>query len=376
LDYSVLDCETTSSNNGNPYDSTNHLKITGLFFRGEYSIFDMGFSGLPYQDSSKILQTKLDESEFIVGFNPKFDIAWLRNNQVYIRRPIWDCQYAEYVLSGQKNIQESLEDICLKHGLGEKIQIDWTKEPTKQELEARVTRDLELTNKLFLHQLERIKDNKQLKTCIWWGCQDQLVTQEMEWNGIKYDLELSKKLGKELSEIIVLVDRRLFDLLPYDNINFGSHEHISAFIYGGIAKYKKRVIVTKTLKSGKESSREVWREFIYEFPRLCEPIEGSELKKTGYFSTDEKTLRTIKTFGKAKKIIDALLERAKLQKKVSTYFEGIPNTYETYHWLNGLIHGQFIHCRTRTGRLSSSTPNLQNIDEDVRKCIITRFPKI
>jgi len=70
-------------------------------------------------------------------------------------------------------------------------------------------------------------------------------------------------------------------------------------------------------------------------------------------TTNEKYLKTIKG---SHPIVTVLLEYRGYQKLISTYVDGI-----TERLLDGRIHTRFNLTGTRTGRLSSSDPNLQNI---------------
>jgi len=175
------------------------------------------------------------------------------------------------------------------------------------------------------------------------------------------------------------MDRKLTQLVPDPNINWNSGDHLSAVLYGGVVRYDVRETYTVVLKSGAHKTKEHWITKDIVFDQLVAPLEKTELKpkKSGdgrvYFKTDEGTLLKLKASGKAKEIIKLILARSKLDKKVGTYYEGIPSLYEKMGWQDGLIHGQLHHCVARTGRLSSSSPNLQNIEDAVRLCIITRF---
>ena len=372
-----LDCETSTHNEGNPFDPRNFVKVVGIRFSSDIMVFDLGVGLEPTRIRIMEIQTLLDQADFVVGFNLKFDIHHLRRLGIIIRCPIWDCQYAEFLLGGQEDPKISLESACQKRGLGEKVQIDWTKEPTLEELVARVSGDVELTEKLFYAQKKVLEDKPQLKRLAWFGSQDILVTEEMEWNGLKYDLELSKELGNKLVTDIQGIDSKLQVLFPYSFLDFGNHWHISPILYGGTVAYQARVVKNRILKSGKETFREVWQKQEVKFPKIVEPLKGSNLKppKDTYYKTDEKTLRSLRSEGTAKVAIGLLLERAKLDKKVSTYFHGIPKLYDEMHWSEGILHGQLIHVRAITGRLSSKAPNQQNLDEEVRKCITTRFQR-
>ena len=84
-------------------------------------------------------------------------------------------------------------------------------------------------------------------------------------------------------------------------------------------------------------------------------------KKKG--STDIKVLKNLEDYHP---VIKKIIEYRNLKKLSSTYLEGLQNTvYE-----DGKIHTIFKQGLTRTGRLSSVSPNLQNIpvrDEEGRK---------
>ncbi|MDR0984223.1 MAG: DNA polymerase I [Ruminococcus sp.] len=80
-------------------------------------------------------------------------------------------------------------------------------------------------------------------------------------------------------------------------------------------------------------------------------FKGGKKTKTGY-STNAETLEKLA----GEPIIDAVLEYRKLTKLNSTYVEGLLKTVK-----NGKIHTHFKQTETRTGRLASAEPNLQNI---------------
>lgn len=75
-------------------------------------------------------------------------------------------------------------------------------------------------------------------------------------------------------------------------------------------------------------------------------------KKTGY-STDEATLSKLIMYP----IVSEILEYRMLTKLYSTYIEGLKNNIHE----DGKIHTIYTQTLTRTGRLSSIEPNLQNI---------------
>ena len=59
---------------------------------------------------------------------------------------------------------------------------------------------------------------------------------------------------------------------------------------------------------------------------------------------------------------------AKLDKLVDTYFLGMPKKIEEYGWSDSFIHTNLSSCVTKTGRLASGKPNLQNIPSPNKIC--------
>ena len=46
------------------------------------------------------------------------------------------------------------------------------------------------------------------------------------------------------------------------------------------------------------------------------------------------------------------------------------------NWKHGIIYGQLNQCVARTGRLSSSKPNLQNFDGEIKGLFTTRYGEV
>ncbi|MBP7965614.1 MAG: DNA polymerase I, partial [Paludibacteraceae bacterium] len=105
------------------------------------------------------------------------------------------------------------------------------------------------------------------------------------------------------------------------------------------------------------------------FDRL-KVIDKPKKTKTGQYVTDEETLQFLR--GKHP-IIDQILEYRGLKKLLSTYIDALPKLINNQ---TGKVHTSFNQTVTATGRLSSSSPNLQNIpirDEqgkEIRKAFI------
>ena len=385
MSYLVLDVETTISNKGNPFDKNNKLCMVGLLTPEEYVVYDIEYSVDPYKESLERIQLAVDKCDVLVGFNIKFDLHWLRRYGIdFTGKRIWDCQIVEYVLSNQELAYPSLNGTAEYYDLGSKLDevkenywkngIDTDKVP-QEILADYLKQDVELTEKVMKKQMERINDLPHMKRLISLQNQDVLVLQEMEFNGMIYDYDKSKVLGDELHEQISKLNKRLYDYHSYDSFNPNSGEHLSAFLYGGIIKerFQRPIGHYKTgVHAGEVKYK--WDERDKEFQRQITPLSKSELKKEGFFSTNEETLRKLKPKTNAgKQILAAILARATMQKRMTTYYHGVPELIDSMNWKDSKIHGQLNQCRTKTGRLSSSSPNLQNFDGEIKTLFLSRY---
>lgn len=382
----ILDVETSSGRNedGHPFDPDNRLLFVGAFDGNSLRIWNIEFSEKPYGEALASIQSFLDNYDVIVAFNAKFDLHWLRRYGIkYADKRIWDLQYAEFCLSGQQWRMPSCDDSCTKRGIQGKLEFDHSIAHSEAEWSAYLHRDLVCEWNLLLAQIEALNSRPALETLIWYGSQDLKVTQEMEWNGLKYDVQKSLEIGDQMLQDVALIDSILYDFAPWPDFNWGSPNHVSAVLYGGrfSRKRAKSENYEFTYKSGKTVTKTRWVDDIITFPRLVEPLKGTGAKKNAtanseadyYFSTDEGVLKKLKAVGTAKQIINLLLKRRGLEKSIGTYYHGIPNLMEKMGWEDQRIHGQLNHCVAVSGRLSSSKPNQQNLEAKMRQCIVSRF---
>jgi DNA polymerase I-like protein with 3'-5' exonuclease and polymerase domains len=205
--------------------------------------------------------------------------------------------------------------------------------------------------------------------------QDLLVLQEIEYNGFYFNEDSCKEKAIELSETIDELRMELHDYHNIEEFNTESGDHLSCLIYGGTITIPRKECVG-VYKTGdrKGEDKYGWKDYSYTLPRLFNPLPKSELKKPGYWATGEDALRQLKSRDKAsKRLLEIILTLAKLEKIVGTYYLGLPKLRETMNWKPNMLHGQLNMCMARTGRLSSSKPNLQNISGDMKNVFETRF---
>lgn len=377
----VFDCETTTSNKGNAFDETNKLCYVGLRDSTNH-LYDIEYSDNPCDVSQ--IQSMLSSCKLLIGFNIKFDLHWIRKYGLdFSSCRIWDCQLVHFILTGQKDSYPSLNGVAAYYGLGTKLDIVatqyWeaglnTTDVPRGILEEYLSGDLELTEAVYYKQVQDLEARPELKKLISLHNQDLLVLQEMEYNGLLYDTLKSEELACELEEHIKGIDKILFEYHQCDSFNPNSTDHLSSFLYGGTITLRRREAIG-VFKTGARAGqvKERWVDYDIEFPRIVRPLKGTELAKEGYWSTDEQTLRSLTGSKKSKEVVELLLKRAELEKRVSTYYRGLLKLSETMKWKERHIHGQLNQCVARTGRLSSSRPNLQNFDGEIKGLFYSRY---
>jgi DNA polymerase I len=119
---------------------------------------------------------------------------------------------------------------------------------------------------------------------------------------------------------------------------------------------------------------------LFTFPRTTVPKKSWTSSTPGYWSVDSDTMAELSTRGI--KFVDSLLAYTGAVKDLGTYYittdaDGTEKGMLSLVDDSGLIHHSINHCMTVTGRLSASSPNLQNVPRgdksDVKSVFVSRF---
>ena len=188
-------------------------------------------------------------------------------------------------------------------------------------------KDTHLTWSLYQWQLENLKKQPKL-----WHIAFDIemplipVLLKMHYRGFNLDMEYAEKYLLELQEQINKMEEELAEYFP--DINLNSNQQLAEYLYG-------------TLKLPDNHNGSVDKDALKE---LADEYEGVKI----------------------------LLEYRKLTKLKSTYIEPLPQKV----WDDGCLHGEINQMGTKTGRLASENPNLQNIPPEARKIFIAPEGKL
>ena len=216
----------------------------------------------------------LESGDIINGFNTKFDILWVwgqKSFQAALKRGavIYCGQYVEYLLGGHtQDVQMcSMNDVAEQYGGGCKI--DAVKEMWEEGyLTSQIPPDLlhdylcgdgkeivgDVMNTwlIFAGQIARMREHHpaEFRKMIKFRMDGLLATTEMEYNGVHCDKIIGEKLRDslvaELIESAKHLETFLPELPPEFTFNWGSTQHKSCLIFGGVATYKKWIAHTDT----------------------------------------------------------------------------------------------------------------------------------
>lgn len=373
----VLDVETTTQQKGNVHALATKLVTIQVKVNEEEPIV---YTHENFRDCIPILAS----ASCVVGTNLKFDLAWIWTILGWKPTTIWDLQIAEFLFSKQMWKYPDLNTMCLNYGLDTKLDIVkteyWDKGIDTDQIPIEILKeygayDTHLTYEVFKRQVERFCGSEgHMFKLFRVQCNDLLVLLEMENNGIVYNSEKSIAFSKDLEDKMKEIEGTVYQFTRGVPINLGSPEQISKLLYGGEITIKTR-IPNGVYKTGAKTGQVKYmiKETVFEFPRLVEPLKGTEKAKEGIWATDMDTLVSLKTSKATKHLIGLLLEWSKLEKMVTTYLLGLPKKIEKNDWPPNMLFSSLNQCLVVTGRLSSSNPNQQNLPKECKKFCESRY---
>ena len=283
-----------------------------------------------------------DSSISKAGYGLKAQMNALAKRGISLRGKLYDCQILHYLL----NPESSHNLGALVQGyLGIDIEAPGTREVSGSlfgdDGEAAAERDRSEECKALIPLADRLYAGLESRK-LYDEIEEPLirVLSEMELTGVKIDLASLQDFAAGLRKAMLARESEVRELAGEPSLNVSSPKQIG--------------------------------EVVFEKLKL-DPL--AKKPKKGSWPTDEETLSALSD---RSPIIGAILDYRGLRKLLSTYIEPFPGYVDPS---DGRVHTTFNQALTSTGRLSSSSPNLQNIPvrteqgREIRKAFVPEDPQ-
>jgi DNA polymerase-1 len=304
-----------------------------------------------------------DEGKVIAGHNLKFDLHWVsRLGLPFPKGQIVDTMVCAWL--ADENRELGLKPLA-KHYLGyemtefkEMLAIGHEAAGKKHNEKATIydvpierlaeygALDAKATLELLPILLREVKREGQWETL--WNTEMPFlkVLFEMEERGIRIDVDEAKRLQNQAGDKLAYLEATLTEMAKSV----------------GFLKTKNKVKVREVPFN--PGSNHHLREVLFDKMGLQPPDRKTT---TGQQSVDDASLKTLQEQYPDNEFVTTLLEYRELSKLKSSFYDALVEQN-----IDGYIYGSFSQCGTKTGRLSSQNPNLQNLprSKEVRRLFI------
>lgn len=334
------------------YIPINHVSyITNLFIPNQ----------LTKEEACDSLNKALNANIDIIMFNADFDIRVLKNqlglHNIYCT---WDCYLAQRILNENEDANK-LKPLHNKYVLNGKDDVftfaDFFKGIPFILVPLSIAylyaaNDAKITYELYMYQHKYLRaDNEREDMRLMYKLFTEIempcvpVVAEMEDNGVSLDLTYQATLSEKYNKLLKEKANAFYECLTqYES---------------DINKYRQAHIDSK-LSSPINISSPVQLAILFYDILGYDVIDKKSPRGTG-----EEILQKMDN-----PIANAVLEYRGVEKLINTYIDKLPNCINPN---DGKIHGKFNQYGAKTGRFSSSEPNLQNIpshNKDIRPMFV------
>ncbi len=245
------------------------------------------------------------------NIKPVFSL--LDKNNISYNGKIFDTELAGYLLNPSASSYD-ITRLVQEYNAGE-FEVDFKNKEYSEAEKNDILSAVQL-NMVAVKLEELLKENSQDKLLYEIEIPLANVLASMENIGFMADKDGIEKFGNELSDRITELQKSVYNLVGYEfNINSPKQLGVALFDKLGLPPLKKT-------KSGYSTNAEVLEKLAEEHP-----------------------------------VVSQIMEYRQLAKLKSTYCDGLIKVIDD----TGRIHSNFNQTETRTGRISSTEPNLQNI---------------
>lgn len=379
----VCDVETV----GTPFDG--HIVTLSWKELGESHAHVARFEDVP----ASVFDTMCDPARPFVS-HTKYDARFLRlGHGIPVTGPFYDTQVMAWVLNENQSL--SLDSLVYRYchykmdkrikrierrvlflcDDGSTVPLD---EAPIDQLYAYNLRDTEGTAELFETLWERMADGQWLDYFLQEEVPYTEVLLDMECRGFPVDLERTARLAEECELAHAEMDDDLHVPGLPSAFNLNSPDHLAAYLFSKVFELADSVPVTSDIADAFKSIPRAERlEYVNNTQGLLPPgftvtkvgrlylhgvwtLRGRGLRPltktdSGKWSVSRPALKT--NYAAAKdEWCQMLLDYKQVDKLLTTYLRRFPERA-----VDGRLYGRFNQTGTKTGRLSSSEPNLQNI---------------
>lgn len=201
-----------------------------------------------------------DDCWLIVAHNAAYEISWFleyarKDFEAFLKRGgrVWCTMHGEYLVTDQQSQYASLDETAPKYGGTHKVdgvKVLWEQGVLTSQIDPMllhdylVNGDIPNTALVFYGQYQKFTERGQFPL-VWERMDALLAFAYCEWFGLWVDMPTAKANQVEQEARIAELKAELEQLLPElpetFEFNWGSNFMMSALIYGGPIKYKKRV---------------------------------------------------------------------------------------------------------------------------------------
>ena len=197
----------------------------------------------------------------IVAHNAAFEISWFLTYQrqhfeEFLKRGgrVFDTMHGEYIVSDFQSMYPSLDETAPKYGGEHKIdgvKILWEQGVLTSQIDPILLRDYLVNGDIpntalcFYGQCSIFAERGQMQY-VYERMDALLAFAYCEWFGLFVNMPVARQNQAEQEQRILEIKQELQQYIPKDlpdtlEFNFGSDFHMSALVYGGPIKYRKKV---------------------------------------------------------------------------------------------------------------------------------------
>lgn len=202
-----------------------------------------------------------DDCWLIVAHNAAYEVSWFLTYQrqqfeAFLKRGgrVFCTMHGEYIASDFQNMYPSLDETAPKYGGTHKVdgvKLLWEQGVLTSQIDPMllhdylVNGDIPNTALCFYGQCATFAQRNQMQY-VWERMDALLAWAYCEWFGLFVNMPIARKNQEEQEQRIREIKQELQQYIPKDlpetlDFNFGSDFHMSALVYGGPIKYRKKV---------------------------------------------------------------------------------------------------------------------------------------